>query len=63
MGYPGITPLFSDLLHLVRLFLEKYELLADEDRKLIRGLLWMAANPPLIVSAEEGLEFVKRKEG
>lgn len=37
-----------DLIHLARLFLEKYELLAEEDRKLFRGLIRSIANPPMI---------------
>lgn len=53
--YPNL-----DLIHLARLFLEKYELLAEEDRKLFRGLIRSIANPPMIISKDDGLEFMER---
>jgi hypothetical protein len=60
MTTPILAPLNPDFLAIARLFLEKYELLAEEDRKLYRGLIWMMANPPMIVATDGGaLEFMK----
>ena len=39
----------ADFLAIARLYLENYSILADEDRKLYRGMLSQMANPPMIV--------------
>ena len=44
--------LSNDLLSIARLYLEKYDLLADEDKKLYRDLILSLANPPLVVKDE-----------
>ena len=46
------VPPNSDFLVIARLYLEKYEILNDEDRKLYRGMLLQMANPPMIVQKE-----------
>ena len=40
-----------DFLAIARLYLEKYEILADEDRKLYRDLILKLSNPPMVVGA------------
>jgi hypothetical protein len=46
----GIVTSFNpDLLAIIRFYLEKYDALAEEDRKLYRGLIAMMANPPMMV--------------
>jgi len=46
-------PPHPDFLAIARLYLEKYEALADEDRKLYRGMLLQMANPPMIVQTDK----------
>jgi hypothetical protein len=55
------TPPDPNFLAIARLFLENYSILAEEDRKLYRGLLWMLASPPVIMAQDGGLEFLERK--
>ena len=50
-----------DILAIIRLYLERYPDLADEDRKLLRGVVAMLMNPPLVVGAADGLEFMSRQ--
>jgi hypothetical protein len=38
-----------DLLHLTVLYLEKYDLLADEDKVLCRQIIRLVVNPPMFV--------------
>ena len=49
-----------DFLAIARLYLEKYSILADEDRKLYRGMLLQMANPPMIVP-ENGIDWESLK--
>lgn len=59
-----LVPLVPDLLPIARLYLEKYDLLADEDKKIYRDLITATANPPLIVKdgmSEEELGFVNNQ--
>ena len=53
----ALTPPDPDILALLRLYLEKYEALAEEDRKLLCGVLWMLMNPPVVVSVKGGVEL------
>lgn len=53
MTVPIFIPPNPDFLAIARLYLEKYETLADEDRKLYRGMLLQMANPPMIVQKDE----------
>ncbi len=47
----GPIPTVPDFLTIARLYLEKYETLADEDRWLYRHLIAQLANLPMIVGA------------
>ena len=49
---PMEIPLSNDLLSIARLYLEKYDVLADEDKKLYRNLILPLANPPMVVKDE-----------
>jgi hypothetical protein len=51
-----IVPPFSDLLLLLRLYLERYEALVEEDRRLCRQALLLIINPALVVTKEYGPE-------
>lgn len=42
-----------DFLAIARLYLENYSILADEDRKLYRGMLLQMANPPMVVDTNK----------
>jgi hypothetical protein len=53
---PTAVPPSPDLLAITRLYLEKYELLAEEDRAIYRKVLWMIASPVLVAGE------VKEKE-
>ena len=48
-GSVAVTPPDPNILAVLRLFLEKYETLAEEDRKLYRGVIAMAFNPLMVV--------------
>ena len=48
----SFVPLSPDFLAIARLYLEKYSILADEDRKLYRGMLLQMANPLMLVNKE-----------
>jgi hypothetical protein len=47
-----ITPPDPDILAIMRLFLEKYEALADEDRAAYRKYIVLLTNPPLAFNSE-----------
>jgi hypothetical protein len=51
MTQPTILAPDPELIKIVRLYLEKYEVLADEDRKMYRQLIVMIVNPPVIVNS------------
>jgi hypothetical protein len=48
---PIRTPPDPNILAILRLYLEKYEVLADKDRDLYRNLIVMLANPIFVVNA------------
>jgi hypothetical protein len=54
-----VEPLNPDLIRLSILFLEKYDLLADQDKQLYRKIIAMVANPLLVVGRELSEEEVK----
>lgn len=46
-----------DMLAILRLYLEKYDTLAEEDKRLYRGIVAALAHPPVVLTAGDGLEF------
>ena len=42
------TPPDPEMIKIVRLYLEKYEVLAEEDKKLYRRVVAMIVNPPIV---------------
>ena len=54
---PMIETAFSpDILAILRLYLEHYPALAEEDRRLYRGLIHSLVNPPLLLVSKDGLQ-------
>jgi hypothetical protein len=47
------TPPNPDFLAILRLYLEKYDALAEEDRALYREVVRMIVNPPIIMTEKE----------
>jgi len=63
---PTITSPSPDLLAILRLYLERYPELAEEDRRLYRRVVAQLANPVLVAARDDarddGLEYVRRTE-
>jgi hypothetical protein len=47
---PTFTPPDPNLLAIVRLYLERYEILSEDDRRTIGQIVRMTANPPMMVA-------------
>ena len=56
---PALAPPSPDTLAILRLYLEHYPTLAEEDRRLYRGLILQIANPSMVVRAGEGLGWMR----
>ena len=59
-GSVTFIPPDPEIVNIIRLFLEKYELLAEDDKKMYRKLISIFANPPL--NYERGDEDMKEKK-
>lgn len=56
------NPLSPDVLAILRLYLEKYDILAEEDKRLYRGITAALARPPLVMDVGNGATDDERKD-